>query len=187
MQSIANSPVKVLQGIGPARAKAYERLGVQTVSDLLYHFPRAYENRGNVKLLSEVTPGNKESVIMVIGTVPKKTMIRRGMVLLKFTAFDESGTCEITYYNQNYLADKFPLGATFRFYGQIEKVGKRYKMNSPAYEMVTDDVELAPLVPVYPLTEGLTKNRVSTDIEMAMSALLPQMRDYLPDDIRVNV
>ncbi len=186
MQSIANSPVKVLQGIGPARAKAYERLGVQTVSDLLYHFPRAYENRGNVKLLSEVTPGNKESVIMVIGTVPKKTMIRRGMVLLKFTAFDESGTCEITYYNQNYLADKFPLGATFRFYGQIEKVGKRYKMNSPAYEMVTDDVELAPLVPVYPLTEGLTKNRVSADIEMAMNALLPQLRDYLPDDIRVR-
>lgn len=186
MQSIANSPVKVLQGIGPARAKAYERLGIHTVSDLLYHFPRAYENRGNVKLLSEVTPGNKEAVVMVVGTVPKKTMIRRGMTLLKFTAFDESGTCEITYYNQNYLADKFPLGATFRFWGQIERVGRRYKMNSPAYEMVTEDAVLPPLVPVYPLTEGLSKNRITADIEMAMSALLPQMKDYLPDDIRLR-
>ena len=124
MPNISNAPVRVLQGVGPARAKAYEKLGINTVSDLLYHFPRAYENRGDIKLLSECTSGDKSAVALVIGTGPKKTMIRRGMVLLKFTAFDESGTCEITFYNQNYLADKFPLGATFRFYGQVEKVGK---------------------------------------------------------------
>ena len=121
---------------------------------------------------------------MVIGTVPKKTMIRRGMTLLKFTAFDESGTCEITFYNQNYLSDKFPLGATFRFYGQVEKVGKRYKMNSPAYEMVIENEELMPLVPVYPLTEGISKNRIAADIQSAMNALSPELEDYLPDDIR---
>ena len=160
MSDIGSSPIRVLQGVGPARAKAYGKLGIETVSDLLYHFPRAYENRGDVKLLSGCVPGNKSAVELVIGTVPKKTMIRRGMVLLKFTAFDESGTCEITFYNQNYLADKFPLGASFRFYGQIEKVGRRYKMNSPAYEMIIEGEELKPLVPVYPLTEGLTKNRI---------------------------
>lgn len=184
MPKLSNAPVKVLQGIGPARAKAYEKLGISTVSDLLYHFPRAYENRGDIKLLSECVPGEKAAVVMVIGTVPKKTMIRRGMVLLRFTAFDESGTCEITFYNQNYLADKFPLGATFRFYGQIEKTGKRYKMNAPAYEMVIEGEELKPLVPVYPLTEGITKNRMATDISAAMSALAPELDDYLPDEIR---
>ena len=121
---------------------------------------------------------------MVIGTVPKKTMIRRGMTLLKFTAFDESGTCEITFYNQNYLADKFPLGALFRFYGQVEKVGKRYKMNTPAYEMITEGEELKPLVPVYPLTEGISRNRIATDIEAAMNVVAPELEDYLPDEIR---
>ena len=184
MPNIANASIKVLQGIGPARVKLYEKLGIQTVSDLLYHFPRAYENRGDVKMLSECVVGEKNSVCLVIGTVPKKTMIRRGMVLLKFTAFDESGTCEITFYNQNYLADKFPLGATFRFYGQIEKVGKRYKMNTPSYEMVVEGEELPPLVPVYPLTEGLSKNRISTDIASAMNVLFNDMTDYLPDEIR---
>lgn len=184
MPKLSNAPIKVLQGIGPARAKAYEKLGISTVSDLLYHFPRAYENRGDIKLLSECVPGEKAAVVMVIGTVPKKTMIRRGMVLLRFTAFDESGTCEITFYNQNYLADKFPLGATFRFYGQIEKTGRRYKMNTPAYEMVIEGEELKPLVPVYPLTEGITKNRMATDISAAMSALAPELEDYLPDEIR---
>ncbi len=184
MSAIGNSPVNVLQGIGPARARAYEKLGIKTVSDLVYHFPRAYENRGDVKLLSECPLGGKSAVTLVIGTVPKKTMIRRGMVLLKFTAFDESGTCEITYYNQNYLADKFPLGAVFRFYGQVERVGKRYKMNSPAYEMMLEGEELRPLVPVYPLTEGISKNRITADIQAAMSATAAETVDYLPDGIR---
>lgn len=184
MPSISQSSVRVLQGIGPARAKAYEKMGISTVSDLLYHFPRAYENRGDVKQLLECVLGDKNSVELVIGTVPKKTMIRRGMVLLKFTAFDESGTCEITYYNQNYLADKFPLGATFRFYGQVERVGRRYKMNSPSYEMVIEGEELKPLVPVYPLTEGISKNRIAADVGAALSATSSELCDYLPDDIR---
>ena len=184
MPTLSNAPIKVLSGIGPARAKAYEKLGISVVSDLIYHFPRAYENRGAIKLLSECKPGDKAALVMTVGTVPKKTMIRRGMELLKFTAFDESGTCEITYYNQNYLADKFPLGATFRFYGQVERVGKRYKMGSPAYEMIIEGEDLKPLVPVYPLTEGISKNRMAADIGAAMSALASELEDYLPDEIR---
>ena len=184
MTKISDASVKVLSGVGPARVKAYARLGIDTVNDLIYHFPRAYENRGDIKLLSECIPGNKAALEMVIGTVPKKTMIRRGMTLLKFTAFDESGTCEITFYNQNYLADKFPLGATFRFYGQVERVGKRYKMNTPAYEMIIEGEELKPLVPVYPLTEGISKNRIAADIESAMNIIAPELDDYLPDEIR---
>lgn len=184
MRKLGDASVKVLSGVGPARVKAYAKLGINTISDLVYHFPRAYENRGDIKLLSECASGEKAAFEMVIGTVPKKTMIRRGMSLLKFTAFDDSGTCEITFYNQNYLADKFPLGATFRFYGQIERAGKRYKMNTPSYEMVIEGEELKPLVPVYPLTEGISKNRMAADIESAMNAIVPELEDYLPDDIR---
>ena len=184
MSRLSEASVKVLSGVGPARVKAYSRLGINTVSDIIYHFPRAYENRGDIRLLSECIPGDKAALEMVIGTVPKKTMIRRGMTLLKFTAFDESGACEITFYNQNYLADKFPLGATFRFYGQVEKVGKRYKMNTPAYEMIIEGEELKPLVPVYPLTEGISQNRIAADIESAMNLLSPELTDYLPDEVR---
>ena len=184
MTKLGDASVKVLSGVGPARVKAYAKLGINTISDLVYHFPRAYENRGDIKLLSECASGEKAAFEMVIGTVPKKTIIRRGMSLLKFTAFDDSGTCEITFYNQNYLADKFPLGATFRFYGQIERVGKRYKMNTPSYEMMIEGEDLKPLVPVYPLTEGISKNRIAADIESAMNAIVPELEDYLPDDIR---
>ena len=184
MSELINAPIKVLQGIGPTRAKSYARLGIETVSDLIYHYPRAYEDRGNVKLLSECPSGEKSSVVLVIGSVPKKTMLRRGMVILRFTAYDESGTCEITFYNQNYLADKFPLGAEFRFYGKIERSGKRYKMSSPSYEMCGENIELPPLVPIYPLTEGISKSRISSDVSSAMSLVRGELCDPLPDAVR---
>lgn len=184
MSELLNAPIKVLQGIGPARVKSYSRLGIETLSDIICHYPRAYEDRGNVKLLSECPSGEKGSVMLVIGSVPKKTMLRRGMVILRFTAYDESGTCEITFYNQNYLADKFPLGAEFRFYGKIERSGKRYKMSSPAYEMCGEGIELPPLVPIYPLTEGISKSRIATDVGSAMALVRGELRDPLPDDVR---
>ena len=184
MAGTYTSSIKVLPGVGPARAKAYEKLGVKSVSDLIYHFPRAYENRGNIKLLSECVSGEKSSVSLVIGTAPKKTMIRRGMVILRFTTYDESGSCEITFYNQNYLADKFPLGAEFRFFGNVERVGKRYKMSSPAYEMIMDGVHLPPLVPIYPLTEGISKSRIAADIKAAFSVTMPEVTDFLPQELR---
>ena len=57
-------------------------------------------------------------------------------------------------------------------------------MNTPSYEMVIEGEELKPLVPVYPLTEGISKNRIAADIESAMNAIAPELEDYLPDDIR---
>ena len=53
MAKLSDASVKVLSGVGPARVKAYAKLGINTISDLVYHFPRAYENRGDIKLLSE--------------------------------------------------------------------------------------------------------------------------------------
>lgn len=184
MNNIGEALINTLPGIGAARAKSYGKMGIVTVSDLLYHFPRAYENRGDVKFLSECCIGEKNSVELTVATSPKKSFIRRGMELLKFTAYDDSGVCEITFFNQNYLFDKFPLGATFRFYGTTEKTGNRYKMTSPSYELCMDGKELAPLVPVYPLTDGISRNRVSSDIGLAMSLLADSNPDFLPDCIR---
>ena len=99
--------VTALQGIGQARGKAFARLGIETVGDLLYHYPRAYENRGDVRLLSECESGAKQAVILTVSTAPRVALIRRGMSLLKFRAFDDSGVCEIVFFNQDYLKASF--------------------------------------------------------------------------------
>lgn len=132
-------PIGVLHGVGKVKAAAYEKLGIRTLGDLVGHFPRAYENRGDICLLSEAREEGKSAVILTVATEPRRAMIRRGMTLLKFRAFDESGTCEITYYNQDYLRERFTIGATFRFFGRVERKGKRYAMSSPSARRMSRD------------------------------------------------
>jgi ATP-dependent DNA helicase RecG len=111
------------------------------------------------------------------------------MTLLKFRAYDESGSCEITFFNQNYHKDSFPMGATFRFYGKVERMGQRFAMSSPAFEEVapeSDGSELPPLFPVYPLTEGLSQKQISTNIALALRLALPVMEDPLSAELRTQ-
>ena len=120
------SPVTVLSGVGPTRAAAYEKLGIRTLKDLIAHYPRAYENRGDIRLLSEAYVDGKSAVILTVATEPKVLRLRSRKTFLKFRAFDDSGSCEITYFNQDYLKSKFPIGSVFRFYGKVERAGRRY-------------------------------------------------------------
>ncbi len=178
--------VQKLYGVGAAKAAAYAKQSIYTIGDILYNFPRAYENRGNVELLSEISdPDIKHAVIMTVATEPRLTRIKRGMSLLKFKAYDDSATAEITFFNQDYLKDKFPLGSTFRFWGKVERVGKRYAMSSPAFEPFAEGIELRDLLPVYRLSEGLTQKLVGANIKAAMTLCGGEIPDIMPNEIRL--
>jgi len=177
-------PVTTLYGVGGVKAKAYAAAGVNSILDLLYYFPRAYEDRGNIKLLAETSPEYKSAVIMTVATEPKVANIKRGMSLLKFRAFDESGVCDITYFNQNYLKDKFPIGATFRFYGKVEKGKSRYEMTSPAADPWVDEMPPRSFFSVYRLSEGLSQKQISQNVEAALEMASVSMPDPLPEEIR---
>lgn len=182
-----NTNVKSIYGVGPARAAAYSRLGVYNVGDLLGHFPRRYENRGDVKQLYEAEAGVKGSFILSIATEPKISTLKGRLSLLKFRAYDESGVCEITYFNQNFLKNVFTVGMEFRFYGKLERKGNRFYMSSPAYEPYSPDIPLPPMVPVYPLTEGLSQKQLAKDVGNVFSAFnLDTLSDILPEDIRIK-
>ena len=164
-----NTDIKALYGVGPSRAAAYARIGVHTVGDLLSHYPARYENRGDVKLLSETSPDSKSAVILTVATEPKIATLRGRLSLLKFRAYDESGVCEIVYFNQNFLKNVFVVGAEFRFYGKVERKAKSFTMSSPAYEPYSENIELPPLTSVYPLTEKLTQKQINKDINTVFS------------------
>ena len=186
MDTYLSSSVTILSGVGEARKKAYARLGIHTVKDLLYHFPRAFENRGDVRLLRDVLPGEKCSVILTVSTECRVSRIKGRMTLLKFRAFDDSSVCEITFFNQEFLRTAFPIGATFRFYGKVEKTGNRMSMSSPAYEPYTESRPLPPLFSVYPLTEGLSQKIISAHIANILPVATSRIEDPLPEDIRLS-
>ena len=185
---VFNIPVTKLRGVGPVKAAAYAKQGILTISDILSNYPRAYENRGNIELLDEITdPDIKHAVILTVATEPKTVRLRaRHMSMLKFKAYDDSGTAELTFFNQDFLKDKFPLGSTFRFWGKVEKSGRKFLMSSPAFEPWYQDKPLRDLMPVYRLSEGLSQKQITENIEQAMQICGAEIPDDLPNDIRIN-
>ena len=86
--SLLEHPVTALNGVGAVRAEAYHKLGICLAGDLLWHFPRSYENRGDVKTLAEATVGEKQALAMTIATKPTVARIMmRGQIM--FTAAKE--------------------------------------------------------------------------------------------------
>ena len=131
-----NTDIGKLYGVGSAKKAAYGKLGIYIVEDIISHYPRGYEDRGSVKPLCDADGQSKSSHILLVATEPRISTVKGRMSLLKFKAYDESGVCEITFFNQNYLKSVFSLGSEFRFYGKVEKKGSRYYMSSPAYEPI---------------------------------------------------
>ena len=187
MDALLAAPLLRLPGVGEKRAEQLARLGLHTVYDLLFHFPRAYENRGDVVSLAgtqePARAGARQAVILTVSTAPRRSRLKNRMTLLKFRAFDDSGTCEVAFFNQDYLADSFPIGAVFRFFGRVERTGRGFSLTNPAFEPYTEGSALPPLFPVYPLTEGLSNKLISGLIRQAMPAIA-RMEDPLPEDIR---
>jgi len=182
--------ISSLRGVGESRRKAFEKLGITTLYDLSRHYPRAYQNRGNTKTLLEIKEklildegDTPFSCVLTVATEPRVSLIRRGMSLLKFRAFDEYGTCEITYFNQNFLKDVFHAGSSFRFFGKFNLVRNSVCLTSPIYEPYVDGVSLPPIVPVYPLASPLTQKIVSSAVNDALKAVLPECEEMLPHDV----
>ncbi len=174
------SPITCLAGVGATKAQHYARLGIFTLGDLILHYPRAYENRGDVRLLSDARIDGKTAVLLTVASEPRCVRLRSHKSFLKFRAFDDSGSCEIVYFNQDYLRSQFPVGSVFRFFGKVERNGRSYSMSSPVAEAWTPSIALPPFAPVYHMTEGLSPKQIARDVSMALDLLTPTLTEHLP-------
>lgn len=178
--------VSCLSGVGATRKAKLQKLGINSLLDLVYFFPRAYENRGNVKLLSNIDLSLPVSTILTVATEVKTAKIRQGLTISKFRAFDDSGFCEIVFFNSQYVKDIFHIGSAFRFYGKASLSKKTLQFVNPKYEPLNPEKPLPPLVPIYPLTEGLSSGFIDKIAKEAVDEILNSISDPLPDDIRID-
>ncbi|MBQ7720434.1 MAG: ATP-dependent DNA helicase RecG [Clostridia bacterium] len=177
-----------LPGIGEVRAAAFARLGIFTAGDLVRHYPRGYQRRGDIRAVRDAVPGEPCAFLLTVGTAPTvRTMPGRGrMTITKFSAYDESGKIEISYFNQPYRAKSFNLGDTFRFWGKIEIFSGRRQLANPISEPYTEGVPLPEFVPVYSLSEGLTQKLMASSVDGVLAAFArdPGYKDPVPPEIR---
>lgn len=176
--------IRTIPGIGDVKAKAFAKIGVFTVRDLLYHFPRAYQNRGKTVLLAEYADGAEAPYLLTVATTPTNTIVKRNMVLTKFRAVDESSSADITFFNQPYLKNVFRLGETYRFWGKAEKKGRKFSMSSPEYEVWQEDKPLRDYHAVYPLTSSLGEKAVISALEYAVPRVITEIKDPIPVSVR---
>ena len=175
------SSVRALPGVGPTRAAALENMGIKTIRDLLWNFPRSYENRAAIRPLKDGIDGVTGAFLLTVGTRPRTAKLKGRLSLTKFKAFDESGTVEVVFFNQPYVEQAFEVGETYRFWGKLTKL-KTWTLSSPSFERLGGDKPLRDYIPVYPLTEGISRKMMDGYIDSALTATV---NDPLPEALRL--
>ena len=176
-----------MKGVGPRKFQLLKRLGIKTVEELLYYFPRRYEDRRHFTPISEIRAGNIETIKGEILFV-RSRRTRRRLSIVQIAVADPSGQVSAVWFNQPYLSKKFKAGDRIILYGKVEKFAD-YQINSPEYEIISstsrgkDSLHMGRIVPIYSLTAQLNQRTLRTIIKEAVSSYAHHIRDILPSDI----
>lgn len=169
--SLDKKSITELKGIKDVRAKAFARLGVYTLNDLLSLCPIRYENRACIKKINELCVHDEVSVIAYVNSITKKSL-RKNLTLFTVTVSDGTGTLQISFFNQNYIERTFKRNYRYIFFGIVEKgFGGALVMQNPVFESAEDlnkTNEFAKLQPIYPLVNGLTQKIIRGAVNEAL-------------------
>ena len=176
--------IRYIKGVGEQRAKALEKLGIRTLRDAISNFPRAYEDRRQLFSIEEAPLDIPVCIKAMIASPPAGTFVRRGMELLKARAVDESGSLDITWFNQNYLKNQLHPGQTYIFYGRVSGAGRRRTMTNPLFEAESrQGAVTGRILPVYRLTHGISQKLMHQTVRQALDACDGQVPEILPDTL----
>lgn len=177
-----NTDVTYIKGIGEARKEAFSRLGIETVSDLLGFFPRAYEERGKVIKVSDALDGELCSVEITVRETSAVKQLRGKLNVFRSTVEDESCVMELVFFNMPFMAKSLTAGRRFRAYGRMKIGLYGREMVSPKLEPIINGMELPYYVPVYKLSPPLTQKAVITAVNEVLP-LCERISDLFPVEI----
>ena len=178
--------IQYIKGVGPSRATLLKKLGTYNLGDLITYFPREYEDRGKEKKINELIDG-EEALISAfpVGRI-NEIHIRKNLILYKLIVRDETGTCNITWYNQAYLKNIFKQNTRYKFFGKISKKYGAPEMQSPVYETSENSKNTGKIIPIYPLTYNLSQNIIRKIIENGIKEVEGKLEETLPEYILKN-
>lgn len=179
--------IRFVKGIGPKKAALLEKLHICTLRDALETYPRDYEDRTVLTRIADLSGDGKYAIRAIVGTEPKTSRIRKGLTLVKCTVFDESGSLAVTWFNNPYAAALVRVGQEYLFYGRVQQNGRAPMLVSPQAEKIAvGDEHPGRIVPVYPLTAGLTQRDMARVTEAALDAVPGDWPDPLPAVLRAR-
>ncbi len=177
-----DTPAQYLKGVGPKLAKLLKKLGVETIEDLIYLFPRAYEDRTNIKPIGSLSSSDFEVVKGEVISVNHQ-ITRSRFSVLKVILSDRSGSIQVVWFNQPYLQKLIRRGMRLIVSGKVEfsSFDNTMQISAKDFEIFTG--QNPKIVPIYPLTEGLYPKKTRSLIHTALDNCLDMIDEWLPEDI----
>lgn len=178
-----NKDVQFVKGIGPKKAQKLNKLGIFTLKDLIYYFPRQFEDRNNFKKIFELQNDEKATIrVVVIGIEISNP--RKGMNITKIDVKDDTGYAKLVFFNQNYIKDRFKPGDTILVFGRVKKEFKNIELSSCEIEFLTNSPKKTfKIIPTYPLTYGVSNREIIGIIKTVFSDPNLEIKEYLPNRI----
>ena len=178
---------RFIRGIGPKRFEALNRLGVRSIRDLCYFFPRRYEDRSHFQSIADIKPGTEVTVQGDVATLGVRQV--KQLTLFELILSDTTGTLTAVWFNQPYLKNQFKVGDRVILSGKAEAYHERIQLSSPEYERIQneemDATHTGRITPIYPLSEGLAQRSLRTAMkEVADHYVSQEVKEFLPRSVR---
>ena len=179
-----SDPVTILKGVGSTKAKQLAALNIYTLEDLICHFPRGYEDRTRIVPISDLEVDKPACFKAVVMNTPRTHHIRKGLDITKVQVADHSGRLKLTFFNQKFTAEQLSYGEEYIFYGTLTGDYAGYQVTSPVFERLDSaPVVTRRVLPIYPLTAGLSNATMLKTIRQAMAVCDPPA-EIIPEAIR---
>ena len=183
MDVTRDTPLTQFPGVGEARAKKLEKLGLSTAGGLLVWYPRGYEDRRKLYDIAQAPTEGRVCVAAMAAEHPRLSRIRKGLELVQVKVVDHTGALHLTFFNQGYVERAIRAGEEYIFYGAVELQGRRRTMVNPIFERAGKQSFTGCIMPVYRLTAGISNHLLASLARQALpcAAALPET---LPQRIR---
>ena len=181
-----SDPITILKGVGPARAKQFANLNIFTLRDLICHFPRGYEDRTKIVPIEKLQVDVPACFQAMVMNTPRTSHIRKGLDLTKVQVADHSGRLNLTFFNNKFAAEQLQYGKEYIFYGAVSGDFIGYNMTNPIFEsMESAPMTTRRILPIYPLTAGLSNQVLLKTVRQAMAVCDPPP-EILPESVRTQ-
>jgi ATP-dependent DNA helicase RecG len=177
--------VSILRGVTELRQEQLQRLGIRTVGDLLFHFPRTYEDLTDYRPITALTPGSIQTVRGEVVEIPDGRYLPDGRSVVSIVISDDGEHCvEAVWFNQPRAAGRFRYGQKVALSGKPKWYRDHWQMSSPRVQSLDGTAESQQVVPVYPLTEDLRPDRLRALLRQAVERFAGSLPEVLPAALR---
>jgi ATP-dependent DNA helicase RecG len=180
-----NAPLTVVQGVGPRTAQTLARLGLHTLRDMLYYFPRRYDDYTRLKPINRLTYGEEVTVIGTVQSVDTRSLHGGKLQRVEAIVTDGTGSLRVSWFNQVWIARRLNAGAHISLSGKVTQYLGRAVMDNPSWEpLEQQQLSTNRIVPVYALTAQITQRWLRRLINQVVTYWAPRLPDPLPEGLR---